>query len=124
MFYNVYDELGIGFIESVYERAMEIALAEAGLAIERQPRLEAYFRGFRVGDFRPAFVVQGHVIVELKAGRMLEPSHAVQLLNYLRCSQVEVGLLLNFGTKTCFRRLLFTNDHKRSHRNNDDLVTV
>lgn len=94
---------------------MEVALAEAGLAIESQPRLEVYFRGLRVGEFRPDFVVQGRVIVELKAGRILEPAHDAQLLNYLRCSQAEVGLLLNFGTKPCFRRLVFTNDHKRSH---------
>ena len=114
VFYDVYNELGHGFLESVYEAAMAIALAETGLDVERQHPIPVWFRGQQVGDFRADVLVQKAVILELKAGRALEPSHEAQLLNYLRATPIEVGLLLNFGPQPQFKRLAFPNDRKTS----------
>src|SRR5205085_1167352 len=95
-FYQVYTELGHGFLESVYEEAFAIALASVDLRSSRQTPLTVWFRGQAVGEFRPDFIIEHAVIVELKAARALEPVHEAQLLNYLRATEIEVGLLLNF----------------------------
>lgn len=116
LFFEVYTELGHGFLESVYEEALVIALNQAGLRFERQHLLTAWFRGHKLGAFKVDIVVEGKVMVELKAGRAIERSHEAQLLNYLRCSEIEVGLLLNFGLSAQFRRLAFSNSRKRSLR--------
>jgi len=112
VFYEVYNELGHGFLESVYENATAIALRAVGLRAEQQAPVPVWFRGQQVGDFRADIVVEGSVIVELKAARAIEPVHEAQLLNYLRATPIEVGLLLNFGPKPEFKRLLFDNDRK------------
>ena len=114
VFYDVYNELGHGFLESVYEAAMAIALAEADLDVERQHPIPVWFRGQQVGDFRADLLVEKAVILEFKAARALEPSHEAQLLNYLRATPIEVGLLLNFGPEPQFKRLAFDNDRKTS----------
>ena len=113
VFYEVYNELGHGFLESVYEAAMPIALREAGLKVETQVPIGVYFRGNRVGDFRADLMVENAVLLELKAARALDSSHEAQLLNYLRATEIEVGLLLNFGIKPEFKRLAFDNERKK-----------
>jgi GxxExxY protein len=97
LFFEVYNELGAGFLESVYVGALAIALEQSGLQHRREAALEVVFRGVPVGLFRADLVVEGKVVVEVKAGRTIDPAHESQLLNYLRASGLEVGLLLNFG---------------------------
>lgn len=113
VFYDVYNELGHGFLESVYEQAMVIALAQAGLSVSVQVPIAVFFRGSQVGDFRADILVNNAVLVELKAARALDPSHEAQLLNYLRGTSIEVGLLFNFGPKAEFKRLAFDNERKQ-----------
>lgn len=112
VFYEVYNELGHGFLESVYEGAMAIALIESGLKTAHQVPTPVWFRGRLVGDFKADIFVERTVILELKAARVLEAAHEAQLLNYLRASDIEVGLLLNFGVKPQFKRLAYDNDRK------------
>jgi GxxExxY protein len=114
VFYDVYNELGYGFLESVYEAAMGIALAQKEIRVTRQHPLPVWFRGNGVGNFYADIVVEDAVIVELKAARNIEGAHEAQLLNYLKASQIEVGLLLNFGPAPRIRRMVFSND-KKSH---------
>lgn len=112
VFYEVYNELGHGFLESVYEAAMEIALRASGLQVERQKPIDVFFRGQRVGHFCADLIVNGIVIIELKAVANFDRAFEAQLLNYLRATQIEVGLLLNFGPKPLLKRYIFTNDRK------------
>jgi GxxExxY protein len=111
-FFDVYNELGDGFVESVYQKAMAIALRSLGLQVEREFALAARFRGCVVGEFKADLVVNRTVIVELKAIRTLEAAHEAQALNYLRAGILEVGLLLNFDPKPQVRRLVFSNTRK------------
>jgi GxxExxY protein len=111
-FYEVYNELGHGFLESIYEEALFRVLKADGVSVERQYPLSVRFRGEHIGDFRADLVVADHVIVELKAVKALEPFHAAQLLNYLRASDLEGGLLLNFGPTPRLKRLVFANEKK------------
>ena len=113
VFFEVYGELGFGFLESVYRCAMTVALRDAGLAVEPEVELNARFRGRSIGTFRADLLVEGAVLVELKAVRAVGPSHVAQLLNYLRCTVVEIGLILNFGPAPNVRRLVFANERKR-----------
>jgi GxxExxY protein len=112
VFYEVYNELGFGFLESVYRESMAIALKDADLVVEKEFGLEAHFRGEVVGGFKADLLVNGSVIVELKAVRALAPSHEAQALNYLRAGVLEVALLLNFGPRPQIRRLAFSNHRK------------
>lgn len=113
IFYEVYNELGHGFLESVYEQALGIAFAEHEIFFQRQVAVPVWFRGHQVGDFRADLLVENKVIVELKAGRAIETAWEKQLLNYLRATQIEVGLLLNFGSVPQFRRMVFDNERKK-----------
>ena len=108
-FYEVYNELGDGFLESVYENALYVVLKGYGLSIERQRNIPVFFRGHVIGDFKADLIVEGSVIIELKAVRALDPAHEAQLINYLKATNVEVGLLLNFGRKPDFKRFIFNN---------------
>ena len=111
VFYDVYNELGHGFLESVYQKSLGLALNSAGYA--RWPvAIPVSFRGHEVGHFEGDMLVEKSVLLELKAVRTLDGSHQAQLLNYLRATEVEVGLLLNFGVKPEFKRLLFDNSRK------------
>lgn len=112
VFYEVYNELGHGFLESVYEKSLEIALGSMGVKVRRQIEIPVSFRGQRVGIFTADMLVEDCVLLELKAARALDTSHVAQLLNYLRATDIEVGLLLNFGLKPEFKRLLFDNPRK------------
>ena len=113
MFFQVYGELGYGFLESVYRSAMVIALADAGLVVESEVELQARFRGRPIGTFRADLLVEGAVLVELKAARVIDSAHIAQLLNYLRCTVLEIGLILNFGPTARVRRLVFENHRKQ-----------
>jgi GxxExxY protein len=112
VFFEVYNELGFGFLESVYKEAMTIALEVTGLKVEKEFGLEACFRGHVVGSFKVDLLVNQCVIVELKAVRALGPAHEAQTLNYLRAGVLEVGLLLNFGPEPQIRRLAYSNERK------------
>ena len=113
VFYEVYNELGHGFLESVYEAAFDIALTSKGLPIRRQIEVPVWFRGKNIGNFTADMLVDKCVLLELKAGRALHPAHEAQLLNYLRATEIEVGMLFNFGLKPEFKRLAFDNARKQ-----------
>ena len=113
-FYEVYNELGDGFLESVYENALFIVLSGYGLAVERQKGISVNFRNQVIGEFKPDLIVNGNIIIELKAVRTLDPAHEAQLINYLKVTNVEVGLLLNFGRKPQFKRFIFNNNQCKS----------
>lgn len=117
VFYDVYNELGHGFLESTYAQAMVVALKDAGLNSAREVPVPVWFRGQQVGQYFADIVVEDAVLLELKAARNLESAHEAQLLHYLRATDVEVGLLLNFGLRPQFRRLLFDNDRKKIREN-------
>ena len=112
IFYAVYNELGYGFLEKVCQRAMVIALIEAGLGVEENVRFEVWFRGQLIGEFIADVVVNRVVLVEIKANSTFHAWDEAQALNYLRVSQLEVALLMNFGPKPEYRRRIFTNDRK------------
>lgn len=114
VFYDVYNDLGFGFLESVYHNAMVIALQAVGLAAEPRVLLPVFFRDQRVGEFEADILVNRAVILELKAADQFCPAHEAQLLNYLKASSMEVGLLLNFGPRPRLKRLAFSNERKRS----------
>ena len=113
VYYSVYNELGSGFLESVYHSAMEFALAQAGLSVKTEVPIPVYFRGRAVGRFVADLVVENTLLLELKAVSALDRVHESQVLNYLRATQFEVGLLLNFGPKPTFKRILLTNREKQ-----------
>jgi GxxExxY protein len=114
VFFDVYNELGNGFLESVYVEALSVAFVQAGLLIGREIPLVVAFRGKTVGSFRADLLVNGLVIVEVKACSRLQPVHEAQLLNYLRATDIEVGLVLNFGPRPPFRRFLLDNAVKET----------
>jgi len=116
-FYEVYNELGHGFLESVYRDALALVLQSKGLCVDREKTAQVRFRGMVVGVFRTDLVVQNSVIVELKCARALDHVHEAQLLNYLKGTEFEVGLLLNFGVRPQFRRMLLDNDQKKIREN-------
>jgi len=111
-FYNVFNELGYGFLESVYENAMLIELGKMGLDASNQILIRVYFSGEIVGRFKADILVENTVLLELKTAKQLREEDEFQLINYLRGTDKEVGLLLNFGKEPEFRRKLFTNDRK------------
>jgi len=113
VFYEVYNELGHGFLESVYEKAFELALRDRGLDVKSQIEVPVWFRGHAVGDFTADILVERKILLELKAVRTLDSAHEAQLLNYLRATEIEVGLLFNFGIKPEFKRLAFDNSRKK-----------
>lgn len=113
-FFKVYNTLGHGFAERVYENALAIELKKSGLQVEKQKDITVYYEGEVVGDYMAGIVVNGVVMLELKAVRALTEDHEAQLLNYLKATPVEVGLLLNFGAKPEHRRKIFDNDRKGS----------
>ncbi|MHB1317882.1 MAG: GxxExxY protein [Anaerolineae bacterium] len=110
--FDVAGEQGAGFVESVYERSLAVALAEKGLDVVAQRPLAVSFRGRIVGEFIADLVVNGCVIIELKAVKALAPEHEAQVVNYLKATDIEVGLLINFGNpKLEYRRFTRTRDH-------------
>ena len=107
--FDVINELGDGFLESVYENALVVALEDAGLSVELQKAIDVNFRGRVVGNFYADLIVEDKVIVELKAVSSLAPEHSAQLINYLNATGFQVGLLINFGNpKLQYKRLTRT----------------
>jgi GxxExxY protein len=117
-FYNVYNTLGFGFLEKVYENAMMVELRKNGLFAEKQKPIEVYYGNQMVGSYFADIIVESKIILELKAAECLIEEHELQLINYLKATELELGLLLNFGKKPEFKRKIFTNDRKKIKRDN------
>jgi GxxExxY protein len=115
-FYVVYNTLGYGFLEKVYRNALAIELRKLGLDVIQEARIAVYYDGQVVGEYFADLLVAGVVIVELKAVQRLLSEHEAQLLNYLKATPYEVGLLLNFGPEPEIRRKAFDNSRKGSMR--------
>ena len=113
-FYKVYNTLGFGFLEKVYENALSLELTKSGFRISRQKSISVYYDGEIVGDYYADIIVNDAIILELKSAESIRDEHFAQLTNYLKATNIEVGLLLNFGKKPEFKRMLFTNDIKKS----------
>jgi len=111
-FFNVYNTLGFGFLEKVYENAMLIELQSFNLNCTKQKPIEVFYKQKKVGDYFADIIVEDKVIVELKAVEFLIPEHEAQLINYLKATRIEVGLLLNFGKTAQFKRKIFQNELK------------
>ena len=107
IFYDVYNELGHGFLESVYENAMVLALSESGISCQAQHPISVRFRGRIVGDFRADILVENCVLLELKCAKTIDEAHVAQTLNYLKATDIDVALLLNFGPQPSIKRLFF-----------------
>jgi GxxExxY protein len=112
VFYTVYRKLGYGFAEKVYENALAIEMARHGLKFEQQIPITVYYDGHIVGEYVADFLVGERVLLELKAAKALTQEHEAQLLNYLKATPVEVGLLLNFGPRAQHIRKIYDNDRK------------
>ncbi len=110
-FYNVYNELGFGFLEKVYENALMNELRDMGVDCWSQRPIEVYYKGEKVGQYYADIVVEDLIIVELKASKIHE-SHIYQLLNYMKATDIEVGLLMSFGQEAKFERRIFMNTKK------------
>jgi len=111
-FYRVYNTFGFGFLESVYHAALQHELRMAGTVAESQLPITVHYNGVVVGEFRADLVVDGQVLIELKAATTLDRAFEAQVLNYLRATNLEIALLLNFGPKPQVRRLIFDNARK------------
>ena len=111
-FYDVYNELGHGFLESVYENSLSAALRAKGFEVHQQIAIPVWFRGIQVGDFTADLLVNKLILLELKTAAAIDPTHLAQLLNYLKATEIEVGLVLNFGPKPEFKRVVFGNQRK------------
>lgn len=112
VFYKVYNTLGYGFLEKVYEKAMLIELKAAGLEAINQYPVNVFYEEEIVGEYFADIMIENKVIVELKAKEKLCSDHEVQLVNYLKGTELEVGLLMNFGKEPKIKRRIFTNDRK------------
>ena len=112
-FYTVYNELGYGFLEKVYENAMAIELRKLGLSVRQQAPITVSYSAQTVGEYLADLVIEDKVIVELKSSQALTDTHEAQLLNYLKATKYEVGLLLNFGPKPERRRKIYDNPLKK-----------
>ncbi|MFT5777206.1 MAG: GxxExxY protein [Crocinitomicaceae bacterium] len=108
-FYKVYNELGFGFLEKVYENALWIELRRLGYDVEKQMPITVYYHEIQVGKYYADLVVNNGVILELKAAKTICYEHECQLINYLKATDMEVGLLLNFGESPQMKRKVYTN---------------
>lgn len=115
-FYEVYNELGPGFLESVYENAFYFLLKKQGLNVEKQLPINVYFRNVKVGEYTADLIVEEKILIELKSVSKLTPEHKAQIINYLKATNIDIGLLMNFGNRPEFRRFIF--DKRRIYRSN------
>ena len=111
-YYDVYNELGYGFLEKVYQNSMFIELKSRGFTVEAQKQIKVHYKGKEVGEYYADLIINNLIILELKATEVIVKEFEWQLINYLRATDIEVGLLLNFGTKPEFRRKVFDNSRK------------
>ncbi|NCU27903.1 GxxExxY protein [Candidatus Nomurabacteria bacterium] len=109
-FYDVYNALGFGFLEKVYENALKLELEKRGMRVESQRPIKVLYKGAIVGEYFADLCVEDKVIIELKATEGIRVEHEMQLFHYLKATQIEIGLLLNFGPKPEIRRKLWTPD--------------
>jgi len=109
-FYKVYNTLGFGFLEKVYENALTVELKKMGFLITQQHNIKVYYDGRIVGEYFADIIVDNSVIIEIKASEGLREEHKTQLINYLKATDKEVGLLLNFGKTPEFKRAIFTHN--------------
>jgi GxxExxY protein len=107
-FYTVYNALGYGFLEKVYENALTHELSQRDLRVQQQKPIKVYYDGVVAGEYFADLLVEEKVIVELKAAKAISDRHKAQLINYLKATGIEVGLILNFGPKPTFVRRVFT----------------
>ena len=112
VFYTIYNELGHGFLESIYQKAFSVVLAEKSIPFQEQTPIEVVYHGVSLGDFKADLIAGSRVLIELKAVKALEEAHERQVLNYLKSTNLEVALLLNFGPRPQVRRLVLDNDLK------------
>ena len=117
VYYEVYNELGHGFLEKVYQNAMYFELKSLGYKVEAQKQIKVYFKKQLVGEYYSDLLVEDKVIVELKSTELLMNAHVAQIMNYLKATPIEVGILLNFGEQPEFKRLIYTNDRKINLKN-------
>ena len=106
-FYFVYNALGYGFLEKVYENALVLELRERGIFVQQQQATPVYFKGVQIGDYYADLLIENCIIVELKAVDHIIIEHEAQLLNYLKASDINLGLLLNFGNKPQVKRKIY-----------------
>ena len=111
-FYNVYNKLGYGFLEKVYENAFLIEIKKSGLNVIAQYPVKVFYDNEQVGFYIADLIVENKVIIELKAAEALAEEHEYQLINYLKATEIEIGLLMNFGKKPEFKRKIFSNNRK------------
>lgn len=119
IYYNVYNELGYGFLEKVYHRAMIVELNKNGYEVEHEKKIEVFYKKEVVGTYIPDLIINKSVILELKCVEYLIEAHENQLINYLKATECEVGLVLNFGKDPQFKRKIFTNDLKKRNKYKD-----
>ena len=113
-YYKVYNNLGYGFLEKVYENALLYELRNQGLDCEKQKPIKVYYEQIQVGEYYADIIVNECIILELKAAESIVEEHEFQLINYLKATEIEIGLLLNFGKNPEFKRKIFTNNKKIS----------
>ncbi|MGB7875863.1 MAG: GxxExxY protein [Anaerolineales bacterium] len=111
-FYHAYNTLGYGFLEKVYENALAKELAKRGHSVKQQIPIQVFYEGETVGEYFADILVDNKIILELKAAEEIIKTHEAQLVNYLKATDIQVGLLLNFGPKAEFKRKIFTKRRK------------
>lgn len=119
-FYNVYNTLGYGFLEKVYHNALLIELTKMGFRCYSEFPIDVFYEGSNVGKFFADIIVDEKVIIEIKAKEAICKEHEYQLINYLKATEIEIGLLLNFGKEPELKRKIFTNDRKMMNTDNTD----
>ncbi len=117
-FYTVYNSLGYGFLEKVYENALTFELSKRGFVVEQQKQVTVHYEGQIVGEYFADLLVNGQIILELKAAEAISEAHTAQLLNYLRGTTCEIGFVFNFGPEPAFERRYFSNQHKKNLKKN------
>lgn len=113
IYYEVYNKLGYGFLEKVYQNAMYLELKSQGYKVDAQKQIKVYYKNQVVGEYYADLFVEDSIILELKACECLMDAHQAQLLNYLKATKIEIGFLLNFGEEPEFKRCIYTNDRKK-----------
>ena len=106
--YKIHNTLGFGFLETVYQNALLIELIKAGLKAEKEKKIQVYYDTQLVGDYMADIIVENKVILELKSVKDLHPAHEAQIINYLKATGIEVGLLINFGDRVEIKRKVYT----------------
>jgi GxxExxY protein len=124
IFYDVYNELGCGFLESVYREAMRVALTQADLVVKTEVPVPVSFRGVVIGVFRADLIVNDCLLVELKAAEQIVRQHESQTMHYLRATSIEVALLMNFGVSPRFKRFVLDNELKTTKHKSVESVTI